>query len=414
MKRKLLLILLIVFSISVNMGCSREETVDTATQVTDQAVTVEVVKTAVGSIESLVSYSSRVKPVQEIMVIPKQPGKVVKVNFDLGQRVKEGQVLFEMDKTDALLQLNQAAAAVEMAEINLKRLSGSSYEQQMLQLKAAVDSAKINFEDAKTYFETVKTLYEAGAETKFNLDRAQSQLELAKQQYETAKANLELTEEKSFKENIEAAQAQLSQAKVSYDIAKNVVDNMSVKAPISGVISARNVKEGEFASTAAPAFIIIDDSSYVVEINVNENVIGKVQVGDKVRIHIGAISEENLSGIITAAAPSADSMTQTYLIKIALENPPSTIKGGMFAEIYITLDKAENCIILPMSSVVEEEGRKYVFVVENDKAVKKQIITGIFNDKEIQVIEGIDEGEIVVVKGQDFLKDGSTVVISDK
>lgn len=414
MKRRTLVAILLVLGIIINMGCSREEAVDTAAQTAEQPVTVEVEKAIKGSIESLVSYSSRVKPVQEIMVIPKQPGKVVKVNFDLGQRVKEGQVLFEMDKTDALLQLNQAAAAVEMAEINLKRLSGSSYEQQMLQLKAAVDSAKINFEDAKTYFETVKTLYEAGAETKFNLDRAQSQLELAKQQYETAKANLELTEEKSFKENIEAAQAQLSQAKVSYEIAKNLVDNMSVEAPISGVISARNVKEGEFASTASPAFVIIDDSSYVLEVNVNENVIGKVQVGDKVRINIGAISEENLSGVITAAAPAADSMTQTYLVKITLENPPSTLKGGMFAEVYITLNRAENCILIPMSSVIEEEGRKYVFVVENDKAVKKQIITGIFNDKEIQVIEGIDEGEIVVVKGQDFLKDGSTVVISDK
>ncbi|NLM43006.1 MAG: efflux RND transporter periplasmic adaptor subunit [Clostridiales bacterium] len=414
MKRRLLLIILIILSISINIGCNKEETKDTTAQVLDQPIAVEVVEATVGSIESVISYSSRVKPAQEIMVMPKQPGKVVKVNFEIGQRVNKGQILFEMDKVDAQLQLNQAAAAVEMAEINLKRLSGSTYEQQMLQLKSAVDSAKINYDDAKTNFETIKTLYEAGAETKFNLDRVQSQLELAKQQYETAKANLDLTEQKSYKENIEAAQAQLSQAKASYEIAKSVVDNMSVKAPISGVVSAINVKEGEFASVSSPSFIIIDDSNYIIEVNVNEDVIGKVQLGDKVKIYIRAISEEPLWGTITAAAPSADAMTQTYLIKIALENPPDTVKGGMFAEVYITLNRAENCILIPMSSVMEEEGNKYIFVVKSGKAVKKQITTGIFNDKEIQVIDGIDEGEIVVVKGQDFLKDESTVVISDK
>ena len=243
----------------------------------------------------------------------------------------------------------------------------------MLQLKSAVDSAKINYDDAKTNFETIKTLYEAGAETKFNLDRVQSQLELAKQQYETAKANLDLTEQKSYKENIEAAQAQLSQAKASYEIAKSVVDNMSVKAPISGVVSAINVKEGEFASVSSPSFIIIDDSNYIIEVNVNEDVIGKVQLGDKVKIYIRAISEEPLWGTITAAAPSADAMTQTYLIKIALENPPDTVKGGMFAEVYITLNRADNCILIPMSSVMEEEGNKYIFVVKSGKAVKNRL-----------------------------------------
>ena len=126
MKRRLLLIILIILSISINIGCNKEETKDTTAQVLDQPIAVEVVEATVGSIESVISYSSRVKPAQEIMVMPKQPGKVVKVNFEIGQRVNKGQILFEMDKVDAQLQLNQAAAAVEMAEINLKRLSGST------------------------------------------------------------------------------------------------------------------------------------------------------------------------------------------------------------------------------------------------------------------------------------------------
>lgn len=412
MQRNISLAVLILLIMSLNIGCSSQQAIETADVIVEQPTTVEVAEVITGNIENYVSYSSRVKPVQEIMVLPKVPGKVEKINFDLGDRVKKGQVLFELDKTDALLQLNQASAAVEMAELNLKIMSGTAYEQQIIQLKSAVASAEINYNDAKTNLEIIKTLYEAGVESKFNYDRAMSQVELAKQQYETAKANLELIEQKSHAESVETAQAQLNQAKVSYDIAKNAVDNMSVKSPISGVVSAMNVKVGEYVSTAAPSFIIIDDSSYIIEVDVNEDVIGKIHIGDKVKVSIGSISDGIMSGTITAAAPSADKAKQTFLVKITLDNPPSTIKGGMFAQVQFIVDRAENCILVPLASVIEEEGRKYVFIVNDDKAIKKEVVTGIFNDKEIQIIDGLTEGERVVVKGQDFLKDGSAVVIT--
>jgi len=412
MQRNISLAVLILLIMSLNIGCSSQQAIETADVIVEQPTTVEVAEVITGNIENYISYSSRVKPAQEIMVLPKVPGKVEKINFDLGDKVKKGQVLFEMDKTDALLQLNQAASAVEMAELNLKIMSGTAYEQQIIQLKSAVASAEINYNDAKTNLEIIKTLYEAGAESKFNYDRAMSQVELAKQQYETAKANLELIEQKSHAESVETAQAQLNQAKVSYDIAKNAVDNMSVKSPISGVVSAMNVKVGEYVSTAAPSFIIIDDSSYIIEVDVNEDVIGKIHIGDKVKVSIGSISDGIMSGTITAAAPSADKAKQTFLVKITLDNPPSTIKGGMFAQVQFIVDRAENCILVPLASVIEEEGRKYVFIVNDDKAIKKEVVTGIFNDKEIQIIDGLTEGERVVVKGQDFLKDGSAVVIT--
>lgn len=414
MERKRSLIALIIISMCFGTGCSSQTAKVTSDVIEEQPITVEVAKAAEGRIESMISYSGRVKPAQEIMITPKQPGKVSKINFDIGQRVKAGQILFQLDKTDVLLQLNQAAAAVELAEINLKKLSGSSYEQQMIQLKAAMVSAEINYNDAKTNYEAIKKLYEAGAESKFNYDRVQSQLKLAEQQYETAKANYDLTEQKSAQENIDMAKAQLNQSKAAYDIAQNALDSMSIKSPISGVVAAKNVKVGEFISNATVAYIIIDDSSYTIEIDANEDVIGKVQIGDKAKVYISSISKEALSGTITATAPSADMKKQTYLVKISLDNPPTTIKGGMFAEVKLVLDKAENCILVPLSSIIEEEGSKYLFVINGDKAVKTEVAAGIFNDMEIEIIDGITADDIIVVKGQDFLKDGSTVVISDK
>ncbi|HYE11905.1 MAG TPA: efflux RND transporter periplasmic adaptor subunit [Patescibacteria group bacterium] len=412
MKKNRILIGLIIASMSLGIGCSSQTAKNAANVETEKPITVEVAKATQGQIESMVSYSGRIKPIQEIIITPKQPGKVTKINFEVGQEVKADEILFELDDTDALLQVSQAAASVELAEINLKKLSGSTYEQQIAQLKSAVVSTEINFKDAKTNYESMKSLYEIGAESKLNFDRAESQYKLAEQQYQTAKINYDITEQVSASENIAAARAQLNQSKVAYQMAKNALENTRIKSPINGVVAAKNVKVGEYISNAAASYIVIDHSSYTVDLDVNEDVIGKVVIGDQTKVYINSISEEALSGTIIAAAPSADMKKQTYLVKIAIDNPPSTIKGGMFAEVKLILNKVENCVLVPLTSLTEEAGKKYIFLLKGDRAAKTEVTAGMFNDKEIQIIKGISVDDTIVIKGQDFLKDGSTVVVS--
>ncbi len=409
-----LLIGLVFFAMVSVVGCNSQASKDALNEIEEKAITVETNKATMGDIESTISYSGRVKPIQEIVITPKQPGKVINANFELGQRVKRGQILFQLDKTDILLQVNQASIAVELAEINLKRISGSTFEQQRIQLKAALSSAEINYNDAKSNYETIKILYEAGAESKFSYDRAESQLMLIKEQYESTKANYELLEGKSFSENIELAEMQLEQSKAAYDIALNALNSMDVKSPIDGVISGKNIKVGEFISNATVAYVIIDDSSYVIDIDASESIIGKVQVGDKVKVYISSISQTVMMGTIIAIAPSADIQKQTYLVKIGLEEPPDIIKGGMFAEVKFIADSAENTIVIPLSSVINEENKNYIYVARGEKVERVEIVAGMFNDKEIQILEGIAVGDEIVTKGQDFLKDGSTIVIFNK
>ena len=414
MKRKNFLagITILILVMVLNLGCSSEVASDKNDGVEEEAIAVEVIRAIEGEVETLVGYSGRIKPIQEIMITPKQPGKVVKINFDLGQRVKAGQVLFHLDKTDALLQLNQASAAVELAKINLNKMSGSTYEQQMIQLKTSLSSAEINYNDAKANYETIKVLYNAGAESKFNYDRAESQFKLAKEQYEAAKANYELSEEKSFLENIELSEIQLKQSEAAYNLAQNAVNNMDVKSPINGVISAKNLKVGEFASNASVAFVIIDDSSYTIEVDVSEGVIGKIEAGDKARVYVESISKDPLIGTVKAVAPSADMQKQTYLVRIILDDPPSTIKGGMFAEVKLTTDRVEGSLVAPLSSIVDEGDKKYIYIADGDKALKTEVVVGISNDKEIEILEGLDASDMIITKGHDFLKNGSTIRIS--
>jgi HlyD family secretion protein len=412
MKINRLLFALTITATILSTGCAWKGSKDAVNIIEEQPVTVETAEVLQGEIESTISYSGKVKPVKEIMITPKQPGKVIKIGFDIGERVKAGDVLFQLDKNDVMLQLSQAATAVELAELNLSKMEGSTYEQQLMQLETAVILAEISYSDAQTNYDNVKTLYEAGAESKFNLDRTESQLNQLKQQYKAAKTNYELFEEKSYKENIELSKIQLEQSKAAYNVVHNSLESMDVRSPINGVISARNLRVGEFVSNATVTFVVIDDSSYILEIDVGENTIGKIEVGDKAKVYVDSISKEVIWGTVTVLAPSADMHKQTYPVRITINDPPDTLKGGMFAEVKLIIEKADNAVIVPLSSVLEEKGSKYIYVVKGDEAKKVQITIGLFNDKEIQILDGLNVNDLIIIKGQDYLKDGSKVLIS--
>lgn len=141
-------------------------------------------------------------------------------------------------------------------------------------------------------YDDVKILYENGMASKQDLDRAKSGYELAKEQFETAKSALELTESRINKENIETAQAQLKQAKASYNLAKTQLENTVVTSPADGYISSLNVNEGEITSGAVPAATIVDISTVVVEVNIVENIVNKIKVGDEYPVYIESVKKE--------------------------------------------------------------------------------------------------------------------------
>ncbi len=410
MRRTKIMVLIILLVCASAAGCSLIKK-ETQEQEQTKAVAVDTQRVERRDVVSKLVLNGRVKPTQEVIIVPKLPGRVASVNVDLGQRVRKGAVLFTLDERDVRLQLAQAEAALGVAKANLVRAKSSGAEQQLEQLRLAYRGAEAAYDSAKAASDKVKELYTAGAVQRDAVEKAEAQLIAAEQQYTAAKNNLELMENKSIPESVAIAEAQYKQAQAAYNIAKSQLENLSIISPIDGIIASRNVDAGEMVGSAGPAMVIVDASSVTVDINVTESIINRIRQGDKVHIAIPAAGSQSFTGEIINIAPNADARLQSYPVKIGISNADGQLKGGMFAEVEFVFDKASNVLSIPIASVINEQGKKSVFVVNGETAHKKEIKTGLQDEEHFEVVSGLSEGDQVVTKGQDFLQDGAEVVI---
>lgn len=374
MKKKIMLLFLaIVFLTTLMVGCGEKQPTDSKEDgVKEEKYTPVAIQTVqTRTISNEITLNGKVYANKEVMVSPKIPGKVASINGHLGTKVRKDSILFVLDKEDVQKQVDQTKKAVEAARANYNR-------------------TKESIENARTNFERTKALYEQGA--------------VSKTQYEQA----ELTASNT---SLDAVKAQYEQAKLSYNQALDGLKDTSVKSPIEGIISAVNIEEGEMASNAAPAMTIIDMDTVYVEINVTENVINDLYLGQEVALELPSAYNNDFTGKIDRLSPAADPRTQLYSVRIYIENKEHTIKPGMFAKIKFDNDIREDVIAVESEAVIQEDDKLVVYVVEDNKAVEKEITTGLDTGTYIEVIKGLNKGENIIIKGQNYVEDGSIVKV---
>lgn len=340
------------------------------------SVAVETEEITSQSIEQYVSISSKVSAEQEVSVIPQISGVVKNVYVSLGDTVTKGQVLFEIDSTNAQIQVQQAQGSYSSAESN-------------------VETYRIQYENLLKTLEQTQKMYEIGASSQNDLDDIQTQVDQAKLQMETAEKNLQYTASAS----LASAQKQLSDTKV--------------KAEISGVVSEINVTEGSTIGQSA-AMVLVNTDHLKVSFHVSEDVINLISVGSKVYVTVDAVSSEAMEVEVTGISSAADSLTGLYNVEAKLKNETGKLKPGMFANVKLVVEKQDNVISVPLNTVMEKNGEKYVFVVDENNIVHKvSVETGLKNDEYIEVTSGLSIGDIIVTKGQDFLSEGNAVNITN-
>ncbi len=366
-KISILLILSLVLTMAL-AGCKKKEEVG---KVEEKVFSVETKKVEKKDIALKTTLSGKITPVEEVNVVPKVPGKVTSVNLEIGQKISKGQVLFNLDQTDLLNAVKTAEAGYNSALANLRKT-----EEQ-------VENAKVNYE-------RMKSLYNEGA--------------ISKQQFEQAELSASTT-------SVEVVRAQAEQSRVALENARANLADTTVTSPISGIVTAVNISQGEMASSAVAAVTIANLDKVVIETNVSEYLINKVKVGDTVDISIKSAEKKDFKGKITALSPATAGEAMTYPIKIEIENKDKIIKPGMFAEVNIVTEKKEKVITVPSEAIIVKEGNNVIFVVEKDKAKMKTVSLGIDNGEYVEITKGLNEGEIAVTKGQNYLDEGSKVKV---
>lgn len=411
-------------------------------------VSVMAVKTR--NLSEQASFSGKIKPSQDIMITPKIPGKITNLNVEVGSVVKAGDVLFTVDKGDIQKQVDQAKKQVELAKSNYERsrdqigqagkqveLAESNYErtkEQIAQAKKSVDLVKSNYEkakeqidNAKINLERMKKLYELGAVSKNQYEQAelaasdkslkaleiqieQAELSASNSPLNTARIQIEQAKLGASDSVLDTARIQIEQAELSYSQALDALEDTNITSPISGVVSQLNVSKGEMASNAQPSVVIIDTSKIYVEIDVPENIVNNISVGQNVNVDIPSTNDTK-KGIVEIVSPAPDDRTQLYSVKILMNEVLENIRSGMFAKANLNTNFKENVIAVNSESIMEDGTKSYVYVVNKDKAVRKEVEIGIDSGEYIEIISGLKDGEQVLVKGQDYVENGSRVKI---
>ncbi|SDK87076.1 efflux RND transporter periplasmic adaptor subunit [Natronincola ferrireducens] len=401
--------LLIFFLILLNlllMGCSGDAALKAQAD-QENVFAVEVMKPQLGDISQSITLSGQLQAVDAVTVIPEIQGllEVKTLNVKLGDYVTRGDVLFVLDRESIEDHVASSQLAYETSLANY-HLQKEILEEQIANARLGYEAAKKNYDNAKTNFDRIEQLYKAGAVSQ--QDYEQAKLMASDIPYQQAKLNYE--NRKASQAQLSLYEAQLEQAKTAYTNSLKNLDNTIVTAPINGIVSSLQIQEKGLVSPQ-PALTITDISTLEAVIQVTEGMINRVIEADNVNLVIPSISDEIRKGFFTTINPVADPMTQLYTIKIQVDNPQGIIKPGMFSHIYINTNEKADVVTLPSDAVLQEGGNFYVFVVSDERAVRKDVVVGLDSGELIEVVEGITTEDVVIIKGQDFIKDGYKVNI---
>jgi len=214
---------------------------------------------------------------------------------------------------------------------------------------------------------------------------------------------------------VRAAVALVESYNSQVEAAKIALDQSVLTSPISGTAIEVNIKEGEVFNAAKPAAVVTNLSAFIFEAEVDETEIGQVEINQKVKITLDAYPDQEFVGKVSwidSRAHTTSSGGTAFPVKIKLEPAETPFKIGMNGEAGIILSEKQDVLLVPLEAILEKEGQRFVFVVEDSKVRLKKIETGLANDTAAEIVSGLSEGEKIVIGDLEKLKDGQEVYVT--
>ncbi|HRR29032.1 MAG TPA: efflux RND transporter periplasmic adaptor subunit [Victivallales bacterium] len=340
--------------------------------------------------------SGIVKAFSEADIISQINGRIVKSYITEGSFVKKNQVLLELDDREMSLELSKAENDLMKAQL------------EYLVLKIGEDSTKrIVKKDDR-----IKLLGEKFIEAKKRYEKD----EISQDEYMKIRNNYELALI-STGEKKDAALQSRSGLLSALNEMKRAELNMSytkIKAPFSGMIANYDLSMGAYINSAKIICKLVDMSKLKLVVNVVESDIGMLHLGRLADVNIPALGDKRIKGKIMAISPVVDSEKKTCKVEIELPNTDLQIKPGMYASSQIEGEILSNRLVIPKKALLVRQNRKLVFVVNGNKAEWRYVTTGAENDDSIEILNGLTEGDELIVEGHYTLSHDALIKIINK
>jgi HlyD family secretion protein len=326
-----------------------------------------------------------------------QSYEYAKANYDAEvQKLQQMQAGYlNTDMTSAQKDFDTAQANYNSAVAALEQLKKGPLPQDIQTAQSTVDKSRSDVAAAEAKLAQLKSPTDNDvAAAKAVVTQAQQALALKQQPY-TA-------------QDIQTAQAAVDVAQVALDTAKSNLADANLVAPFDGVITAKLLAPGAMASTGSPVATLFS-SDLSIPISIEEARLSRLKPDLTTSISVSSYPGESFPGKVTSISPSADSKSHTFVMRVVPTDTANKLKAGMFADVVVITEARSNALMVPRDAVVQRSGKDVVFVVADGKAQMRPVLQGIPSGGTVEIMNGLKQGEQVVVVGLSGLNDGDAV-----
>ena len=361
---------------------SAQDSAEEARKVKETPLPVKVVEAQIGDLIIKLKSPGEAVTNMKINMKAEVAGIIKSLNVEESKHVKKGELLVELDDEKYRLDLEQEEATrlKVLSELLVEKRFAETGETRSGPEREKIQKTKDDYEEARRRFRSGLT--------------SRAEFEKANTEYE-----LSLIESGEKKEEIRAAAKGLTQAEIRVKAAQMNLEKTKIKAPFSGLIHDIKVSPQEHVTSGRELFTLVNIDRIRVHAKVLESEIGKMKVGREVDLKFSAYPGKIFKGEVKAISPVINPQDKTCNVIIDVANPEKEIKPGMHVEVEIAAEIHKNKLLIPQDAVLVRSGRKLAFVVEEGLAKWRYIEVGLENEDYAEVLDGVKEGESVIIEG---------------
>jgi len=297
---------------------------------------------------------------EEATVSTEVGGIVTEILLDEGEAVEKGSVVLEIDPERRQLELRSRQARVARAKARLREQERES--------------------------QRIETLGSRNVASQAQRDSAETQLQ--------------------------SARSELAEARAHLGLAQRALRDASVRAPFPGLIALRYVSHGEFVSPGQKLFDLVALDPIEIEFRLAEVDSARVAIGGKIDVRVAPYPDEVFRANVSVISPRIDPATRTLRVKGVLANPDGRLRPGLFARVDLGVSDREGVAMIPEDAVLQRADGSVAFrLVDGSRVQRRALTTGLFRDGYVEVVEGLEIGDLVVVRGHAALIDGAVVAL---
>lgn len=414
-------LILLIFSIALLASCERKHNEPAA----KNSILVEVAPVKQEDISKEIKFTGSIEANTQVKVFPKTSAIIEELKVDSGDRIKKDDLIAVLESDELRAQVAQAEAALEVMEARWDQMNVGARSEEIAQAEDLVSKARANLNNAEHNYQRMKALFERGTVAKRQFESAELEYTVAKADLNSAQERLDMLREGATKEDRQALQAQVNQAKAALDLATIRLSYTRIASPINGTVSERFFDPGDLAVPTKTLVTIVQMDTVKVIVYFPENQIRFMVPALQARLTVAAYPDQVFSGTIDKVSPTLNPATRMFSSEIRVLNEKRLLRPGMFATVTLSVDLHPNALLVPKEAVLYREQYlenstnsetkisqlNYVFVVDEGKAHMRKVSLGHESGRMVEVCEGVNKGDQVVIRGLHQIADGDKVTV---